>query len=137
MGVEIQWDNDEKTIMHFIYEGRWTWKEFYTKIDEANQLMDTVPHPCVSIIDMQKSRYLPSGAALHISNVIRQSMSHNNSGISVFLQADMIVQIMIDVLKEIYPDILENTEWLYANTLEEARKMAQEQVDKLHASAED
>ncbi len=134
MGIEIEWDNEQHSIMRFIYTDKWTWEEFYTKIDEANQLMDTVAHSCVSIIDMRNSNFLPAGAAVHIRNVIRKSMSHNNSGISVFLQADVIVRVMIDVLRRSYPDILENTDWLYAKTLEEARQIAQDQINKLHAS---
>lgn len=135
MGIQIEWANDEKSIVRFIYEQKWTWEEFYTKIDEANELMDTVEHACVSIIDMRNSNHLPAGAAVHIRNVIRRSMSHNNSGISVFLQADVIVRVMIDVLRKSYPDILDNTEWLYAKTLEEAREIAQAQVKTLHASS--
>lgn len=135
MGIQIDWDNDQRSIVRFVYQGKWTWEEFYSKIDEANQLMDTVSYSCVSIIDMRESNFLPAGAAIHIRNVIRKSMSHNNSGISVFLQADLIVRVMIDVLRRSYPDILENTEWLYAKTLEEARQIAQDQVNELHASS--
>lgn len=134
MSISILWDNEEKSIVRFVYTGRWTWEDFYVQIDAANAMMDTVDSPCVSIIDMRASNYLPKGAAVHIRNVIRRSMSHNNSGISVFLQADVIVQVMIEVLRKSYPDILKNTEWIYAKTLDEARKLAQQQVNNLRAS---
>jgi hypothetical protein len=133
MGIEAQWDNDEKTVVRFIYRDKWTWEEFYKYIQQANAMMDTVAHPVVSIIDMRESNYLPPGAAVHIRNVIRMSMSHNNAGISVFLKADRIVQAMIEVLQKTYPDILEHTEWLYAETLEEARVIAARKVKELHA----
>jgi hypothetical protein len=61
------------------------------------------------------------------------SMSHNNSNISVYLQAGRFVTAFMDVLNKSYPDLMAQTSWLYADTLEEARAMAQEQVDKLHA----
>jgi hypothetical protein len=137
MGIAIAWDNAEKTIVRFVYEGKWTWEDFYQTIARANEMMDTVNKPVVSIIDMQKSNFLPYGAAIHIRNVIRQSQSHNNSGISVFLQADVIVKAMIEVLRKSYPDILANTAWIYAKTLEEAQMLAQEQVNKLHGKAAD
>ena len=135
MGISVDWDNAEKTIMRFVYEGKWTWEAFYETIERANQMMDTVERPVVSIIDMRKSSFLPYGAAIHIRNVIRKSQSHNNSDISVFLQADVIVKAMINVLQKSYPDILENTSWIYAKTLEEAQTLAQEQVNKLHGAA--
>jgi hypothetical protein len=87
----------------------------------------------MSIIDMRKSNYIPPGVAVHICNVIRMSQSHNNASISVFLDAMPIVQAMIKVLRRAYPNILAQTDWLYTHTLEEARVIAQEQVDKPHA----
>jgi hypothetical protein len=41
--------------------------------------------------------------------------------------------LMTDVLHKAYPDILEATNWIYAKTLEEARVLAQQQVDKLNS----
>jgi hypothetical protein len=133
MGITIGWDNEEKSVMRFEYHGIWSWEEFYKNIEEANQMMDTVNHPVVSIIDMRDSPYLPPNAAVHIRNVIRMSMSHNNSGISVFLKATRIIEAMIEVLRQVYPDILEQTEWLYCDTLEEAREIAQRKVIELHS----
>lgn len=135
MGISVDWDNSEKTIVRFVYEGQWTWEAFYGTVARANEMMDEVDRPVVSIIDMRKSNFLPPGAGVHIRNVIRQSQSHNNSGISVFLRADLIVKAMINVLQKVYPDIVENTEWIYAKTLEEAQILAQEQVNKLHSDA--
>lgn len=134
MGITVDWDNAEKTVVRFIYSGNWTWEEFYTTIRNANALMDTVDKPCVSIIDMRDSKFMPAGALVHIRNVIRMSMSHNNSGISVFLDAQLIVKAMIEVLRKSFPDILQNTNWIYAKTLEEARTLAEQQVKKLHTA---
>lgn len=135
MGISIGWDNEEKTIMRFEYVGEWTWESFYENIEAANHLMDTVNHPVVSIIDMSASNHLPFGAGVHIRNVIRMSQSHNNSGISVFYNADRIVQAMIDVLKKSYPEILAATQWYYAKSLEEARRIAQQKVNELTSGA--
>lgn len=134
MPVSVEWDNPEKTIVRFIYAGKWTWEDFYKYIDQANSMMDTVDKPVVSIIDMSESSYLPPGAAMHIRNVVRMSMSHNNSNISVYLQAGRFLSAFMDVLNKSYPDLMSNTAWLYTDTLEEARQIAREQVEKLHAS---
>ncbi|MEL6527547.1 MAG: hypothetical protein AAFQ07_17735 [Chloroflexota bacterium] len=134
MSVEVLWDDEAKTIVRFVYEGKWDWNDFYTQIDAANAMMDTVSLPCVSLIDMTKSSYLPPNAAIHIRNVIQRSMSHNNSGISVFLNAGMFVEMMIGIVSKINPDIAENTEWLYTDDPAEARQMARREVEKLHAT---
>lgn len=136
MPIKVEWDNEEKTIVRFTYTGKWTWDEFYVHVKEANDLMDTVERVCVSIVDMSKSNHLPLGAAVHVRNIIRQSMSHNNSGITVFINADTIVKMIIDALRQNYPDIKDFSNFMYAKTLDEARVKALAEVRRLHGTAE-
>jgi hypothetical protein len=135
MTVSVEWDNEEKTIVRFTYTGKWTWDEFYIHVKQANELMDTVAYRCVSIVDMSKSKHLPPGAAVHIRNIIRQSMSHNNSGITVFINADTIVKMFIEALRQNYPDIKDFSNFLYAKSMEEAREKALEQLRLLNGDA--
>jgi hypothetical protein len=37
MAVHAAWDNAEKTIMRWTFEGVWTWDEYYTLRTETNQ----------------------------------------------------------------------------------------------------
>jgi hypothetical protein len=134
MPVSVEWDNEEKTIVRFTYTGKWTWDDFYKYVKEANDLMDTVNYRCVSIIDMSKSNFLPLGASVHVRNIIRQSMSHNNSGISVFINADTIVKMIIDALRHNYPDIKDFSNFIYAKNLDQARELAKLEVQKLHGT---
>lgn len=129
------WDNAEKTIVRFDYSPKWTWDEFYLAVQEANKMMDSVDKTCVSIVDMSRTSFLPPGASIHIRNIIRQSMSHNNSGVVVFLNADTIVKMMIDGLRQNYPDIKDFSNFIYSKNLEEARQLAAEHVNRLHAQA--
>lgn len=133
MSITVVWDNAEKTIVRFDYTPKWTWDEFYIAVQEANTMMDSVDKTCVSIVDMSRTSFLPPGAGIHIRNIIRQSMSHNNSGVVVFLNADTIVKMMIDGLRQNYPDIKDFSNFIYSKNLEDARQLAEEQVNRLHA----
>jgi len=134
MPIQAIWDNEDKTVVRFIYSGKWNWDEFYFTIQSANAMMDTVDHPCLSIVDKTDSRYMPSGAAIHIRNVVRMSRSHNNSGISIFLNSETMARLLIEILKKTYPDIAATTEWHFLTDLEEARALAQRLLLKLRAS---
>jgi hypothetical protein len=135
MPVKVEWDNEEKSIVRFIYTGIWTWDEFYIHVKEANELMDTVNDKCVSIVDMSKAGRLPNGASVHIRNIIRQSMSHNNSGITVFINAETIVRMIIDALRMNYPDIKDFSNFIYAKNIDEAREKAAAEVKRLRGNA--
>lgn len=129
--IRVEWDNQEKTVVRFTYTGKWTWDEFYIHIKKTNEMMDTVDHICVSIVDMSNSGNLPLGASVHIRNIIRQSMSHNNSGISVFINAETLVKMIIDALRMNYPDIKDFSNFIYAKSIEEARIKALAEVKRL------
>jgi hypothetical protein len=52
MGIEIRWDNDEKTIIRETYNGRWTWDDFYLRITgEVPPMMKSVTQVdrCLSV----------------------------------------------------------------------------------------
>jgi hypothetical protein len=136
MPVKVEWDNEEKSVIRFTYTGNWTWDEFYIHVKEANEMMDSVDKTCVSIVDMSKGSRLPANASIHIRNIIRQSMSHNNSGITVFIKAETIVKMIIDALRMNYPDIKDFSNFMYAKTVEEAREKALAEVKRLRGETE-
>jgi hypothetical protein len=136
MSVEVKWHNEEKTVMYFKYKGKWTWDVALSKVALANMLMDEQGKgkPCVSIVDMRQSNYMPPESGKYIRAMILMSVSHNNSGITVFINADIVVAGIIDLLRSMYPDIRDFSNFLYAKDLTEAGRLAEEQVKRLHSN---
>ncbi|MCS6836762.1 MAG: hypothetical protein NZ750_12190 [Anaerolineae bacterium] len=124
MPVQAVWDDKEKTIVRFIYVGQWNWDEFYFVVQSANAMMDTVSHPCVSIVDMTRSGDIPNGAVVHIRNVIRMPQSRNNSGVTLFVNSKMLARLLIESLAKTNPEVASNSQWHFLNNLEEARALA-------------
>lgn len=124
MGVQVVWDNTDKTVVRFIYEGSWTWQEYHQTIQTANAMMDTVAHPVVSIVDMRATKYIPPNAMRHIRQVINESRNHNNSNIAVYLGADDFTQALVNATQRIYLDVRAFSQFFYAESLEAARELA-------------
>ena len=54
MGVQVEWDNIEQTVLRYTVAGRWTWEDFYVARDHARHLADLAPVTRVnSIIDIR------------------------------------------------------------------------------------
>jgi hypothetical protein len=116
MTINIVWDNPEKTIARYDYEGKWSWEELYKALQEFHQMLDTVNHPVDVIIDMQRTRLLPENVLARGSNV--GQMVHPNQGITVVVGANSLVRAMADLYKRIYAKKAAN--FFMASKLDEA-----------------
>jgi hypothetical protein len=64
------WDNAERKAICYSYEGRWTWKELYTVLEESRQLWSEVNHSIDVIVDFTQSAGFPPGNILgHFYNI--------------------------------------------------------------------
>jgi hypothetical protein len=102
MGIEIRWDNDEKTIIRETYNGRWTWDDFYLRITgEVPPMMKSVNHRVDVIADFRPSGPLPVGPAItNARNVIR-SMPEN-WGCLVIVTDNRFIRVMVDTFRKLF-----------------------------------
>lgn len=40
MGIQVLWDNDEKTIIRYIFDADWSWNDFFNAFRQAKALID-------------------------------------------------------------------------------------------------
>ena len=70
MPVTYCWDSEDRKAICYSYEGRWTWKELYTVLEESRQLWSEVDHSIDVIVDFTQSTGFPPGNILgHFHNV--------------------------------------------------------------------
>jgi hypothetical protein len=62
MGISVQWDNDEQTIIQYVFEGRWTWNDLYAALDQVQTMAASVDHQVDAIIDLTGADLMPAGA---------------------------------------------------------------------------
>jgi len=53
MGIELAWQDEEKTILCHTYDGAWTVQNFYDAVDTSRAWLIEVEHPVDLIIDMR------------------------------------------------------------------------------------
>lgn len=127
MGIQVSWDNQEQSVIRLVYDGFWGWEDFHQSFRDANQLMETSQTPCVLIIDMRASNYLPTGASTHFKVAGQDLTSDNFSGILVFVKADVIIRAMVELLIRQYPQLFGSVNVFYTNSIAEAQNLAREQ----------
>jgi hypothetical protein len=104
MPVHAQWDNPQKTIMRWTFEGAWTWDEYYSLRVSTNQEIAAEPHPVDLIVDLSQSKTLPSGVLTHGKNAV--SVTPKNIGVTVLVGANPVLQAFYKMFSSLYEGII-------------------------------
>lgn len=126
MGIVVQWDNPEQTIIRFAYSGQWTFGDLFDAMQESRALMDTVDHQVHGIIDMQDSKLMPNGALSLGRNVTMRK--HPNQGKSIIVGASGFARTLYDVYRKVYRTTFDESAFAFATSLEEARQLLASQA---------
>lgn len=123
MGIMVEWDNPEHTVIRFIYTGQWSVDDLFSATQESRVMMDSVNHRVHGIIDMRSSKLVPNGALSLGRNVSLRK--HPNQGRSIVIGANNLVRTLFDVYRKVYRTSFDETAYSFATTLEEARSQLQ------------
>lgn len=116
MPIEIQWDDDAKTIIRENYLGQWTWDNFFAMSTQAAEMMQTVDHR-VDILANMKDGIMPmSGASMSNSRQVLLALP-SNWGVIVVV-TNSFVSVLASVFKQF--DVQLGTKMHTTDSLEKA-----------------
>ena len=124
MAIRAIWDNDEKTIVRYIFETGWTWDEFFVVKKQANAMMDTVAHKLGVILHMPSENVIPPDVFANARNGLLTK--HGNTVILVVVSTRPFVRTMIETLRGLSP--LANAGLETTATLDAARALVNERL---------
>ena len=70
MGITVEWDNPEQTVLLFTNAGDQTWEEFFTGVRKVNEMIRSVPYYVALIIDARELKSIPPSAMTHFRNAL-------------------------------------------------------------------
>ncbi len=117
MGITLTWYDEQKHIILWAYQGRWTADEFDRATEEASQLIDTVDYPVGVIVDFSHSTLMPPNIMMRFRQSAQQAIGHPNNTVRVIVGADYYLKIFLNTLFTLAPPA-----WYsyFASTREEA-----------------
>jgi hypothetical protein len=102
MGIEVSWDNEERTIIRHTYQGEWTWDETRAAIKTAEAMLGEVSHRVDVIVDMKAASRLPANP----TSIFREAVSfvqHPDVGMIVMISNSLLIQTFANILATVYP----------------------------------
>lgn len=125
MSIEVEWDTEEKNAIRVTYHAPWTWVEFDTAQVKINNLMGSMEKVISLIFDVREGGTPPPGAMTKFKRVVQTQ--HLNRGLIIFVGKAILVQTFLNLILRIYGKTVKDPSFVFAKTLEEARKMIAQQ----------
>lgn len=102
MSITVKWDNEDHTIIRWIFDGVWTKQDYYDVYTDLLDILDTTSHKVHIILDMRAGHDLPKG---FISTLRTEQFkqSHPNLGTMVSIGQNPFVRMFVNTFTKIYP----------------------------------
>ncbi|MBK8022875.1 MAG: hypothetical protein IPK19_15950 [Chloroflexi bacterium] len=100
MGIELYWDNDDRTILLVEVRGEFTWDEMYETLGKIKKVTDRSPVEIGAILDMGADVRFPGGSVFnptglqHAKNML--SMSKDGTGPMVVVGVNGLIRKVYD-----------------------------------------
>jgi len=129
MGIRVDWDNEEQTVIRFQASGKWTWDDLFTGLDRVEVMSADVPHTVHAIIDLREADAIPSGMFFSFNGKKQAeklaSKADQSRGRIVIAGANGMIRSIFDTFRKFNRSMSEGVH--FTDTLRQARAyLAQE-----------
>jgi hypothetical protein len=117
MPVNFVWEDEEKTILHHIYEGMVSSEEYFKAVIQNYEMQQTVTHPVYVISDLVNAK---SAGKLLFSVAGKETEKYlpPNQTLVVVVSTDLFTKVILQIAKTVAPKTSANV--VRVSTLEEA-----------------
>lgn len=100
MGVQVMWDDEAQTILHYKMEGRWRWNELYTAVKDGHTLNSNTSLNVYAIVNLESSLGIPPSAVAQFGTL--STLKRPNTRIVVFVAGGGFVSALIKTFNRVY-----------------------------------
>ena len=119
MGVRVYWHDDQKTILHQVYEGQCVASDFHKCVNDSYPLVSSVTHTVDIIVDMTQARFV--GASFLSARNNSETKAQDNQRMAILVGAPGFIKALVNIGKTIAPKTTKNIR--FAKTVEEAHSL--------------
>src|SRR5262249_24769897 len=125
MGIQVKWDNKDKTILLYSFAESWSWREYDAAMELGQEMIDAANKSVSVIMDFQHTRFAPPGGMRNVSKSFRH-LSDVQLNKLVIVGATGLLQIMLDARRSLHPRTASCL--VHTVTLEQAYKLLNQGV---------
>ncbi|RMG83138.1 MAG: hypothetical protein D6712_13500 [Chloroflexi bacterium] len=118
MAVEVFWDDEAHTILHYRFTGDWTWSEYFQALPKGRDMMAEVRHYVCIINNMLETDHVPSAFLSRARSVINSRPE--NTGLVVFVSTGLFFRNTYETFAQLYPNLAK--QYVLTNSLDKAHE---------------
>lgn len=102
MSVDVVWENEERSVMRFIFSKDWTWEEVIRAKLECDTALNNLSHDAVAIIyDSPPDAHIPPDVLTNARRIL--SSNHPKAVLLVFVLThnNIVARMLINTLARI------------------------------------
>jgi hypothetical protein len=125
MGIELYWDNDERSVMLIEVRGAFSWDDMYAVLQRIKKVTDSAGYEIAAILDVSEGVQFPGGTVFtpaglnHAKNML--AMGRDGTGPVVVVGLDGLIRKVYDWFTSMDKKALSNVR--FAATLDEAQRL--------------
>lgn len=127
MPIQAKWNNDEKTVLRYDFEGRWTWDEYFGVMAQITNMMKSVDHRVDAIANMKPGIMPTSGSAMSSARSALRKLPPN-CGVVVVV-TNSFISAMLALFKQFDRDLGKLLRG--ATSVEEAHRIIEQEREKV------
>ncbi|MGD8456225.1 MAG: hypothetical protein PVF83_07580 [Anaerolineales bacterium] len=119
MSIEVKWDNEEKTIIRWVYSSDFCWEDYERGQRDQRVMIENVKHKFVTIFDLSQIKELPAYPISKFPKLMRDVPSQQE--FLVIVSSNRIIQNLGRIFTRVY--------WMniiFASSLEGAYKLIED-----------
>ncbi|NDJ60948.1 MAG: hypothetical protein GYB67_07475 [Chloroflexi bacterium] len=102
MPVEMQWLDDEQTVLHFVFSDPWTVADYRPIHRAALELISTLDYPVHGFYDFRASKSIPANAVTGFMRTGSQNPWRKNAGIFVVISNDRFLKMLARPVSQLF-----------------------------------
>lgn len=125
MSIVVGWGSETQNIVHLEFKRGWKWQDLYTALQEADDLIVSVPHTVHLIIDIRGAGGIPADFMTVAGDMFSKGSARPNEGKKVVVGAGPLIRMAYTGFVSTFGSQMKNRPFLFASSLDEARRMVQ------------
>lgn len=127
MGIQVNWDDEDKSIIRYNLEGLWTWDDYCIAINQTMQLMQDIDHPVGVIANFRADTMVPLGVTHHEDSLAdhcpptKFPTMPNNMDVIVVMGGNYFVEVLLSAFCRLYSRVEKHI--FIASSVNEAREI--------------
>jgi hypothetical protein len=121
--IQLDWDDDQQTIIRYRFLHPWTWAEYYATDAQRDEMFNTSDQIIDIILDFSEGKHIPDEAMTHLPKVA--SWDSPKRGVIIVIGVNRMLQTLANIMISVYPQAATKAP-RPAKDLEDARRMIEE-----------